>query len=166
MFKPLQTLSREEYGMNPGKKYVLFLGNPDNPHKNFKLLQDASRQLDSNQIVILAPYPLSHDKVVSYLNLSDLLVLTSFAEGSPNVIKEALACNCPVVSTPVGDVPELIKNIKGCEITTFDPDDLAAKILSVITRNQRINSRNSIRHLDNKIISKKIIQIYQEIINE
>ena len=51
---------------------------------------------------------MEQDQLVKYYNSVDCLILTSFHEGSPNVIKEAMACNLPIVSTKVGDVEEII----------------------------------------------------------
>jgi teichuronic acid biosynthesis glycosyltransferase TuaC len=62
------------------------------------------------------------------LNAADLLLLTSLTEGSPQVIKEAMACNCPIVATDVGDIREIIGYTDGCYITTFKPSDVAVKI--------------------------------------
>jgi len=58
----------------------------------------------NQNIRIITPYPISSDDVIAYINAADVLVLVSLKEGSPNVIKEAMACNCPIVSTDVGDV--------------------------------------------------------------
>jgi len=71
------------------------------------------------------------------LNESSVFVLSSYNEGSPNVIKEAMACNIPVISTDVGDVKEIIHNVEGCYITSFNPEDLANKIKKVISLNKK-----------------------------
>src|SRR4030042_595614 len=103
--------------------------------------------------------------IIHYLNAADVLVLTSFKEGSPNVIKEAMACNCPIVSTDVGDVRELIENLKGCFITSFDPTDVANKIILALdfrdkyrytTGRDRILSMG----LDSKSIAEKMAKVY------
>ena len=54
------------------------------------------------------------------MNASDLLLITSFSETGPIVAKEAIACNCPIVSTDVGDVKILINNIRNCFITNLN----------------------------------------------
>ena len=47
--------------------------------------------------------------------LLDILVLTSYFEGSPNIVKEAISCGLPVISVDVGDVKEQIDGIDNCQ---------------------------------------------------
>src|SRR5438876_1090772 len=61
-----------------------------------------------------------HKEVPFWLNASDSLLLTSLHEGSPTIVKEALACNVSVVSVNVGDVSERIKGIAGCHLALPD----------------------------------------------
>jgi teichuronic acid biosynthesis glycosyltransferase TuaC len=79
------------------------------------------------------------------------------------VIKEAMACNCPIVSTDVGDVRALIGDTEGCYITTFDPADVAEKIRLALAFGKRTNGRENIGHLDNRIIAGKIVEVYKKV---
>ena len=118
----------EDMGLRPGKKYVLFLGNPKSRRKNFQLLQKAVDILNSTEVVIVSPYPVPHNKVLKYLKSVDVLVVPSLMEGSPNVVKEAMACNCPVVGTDVGDIAWVFGKEPGYFLTSFDPQEMAEKI--------------------------------------
>ena len=102
-----------------------------------------------------------------YLNASDLLLSTSLWEGSPNVIKEAMACNCPIVTTNVGDVKWLLDGVEGCLITTNDPKDVADKIKKALNFKGRTKGRDKLISLglDSEHIAKKIIKVYEEVIN-
>lgn len=146
-----------------GKKYILFLGDKSNPRKNFPLLEKALHTL--RDVELLAPFPVPPEKVPLYLNTADVLVLTSFKEGSPNVIKEAMACNCPIVSTDVGDVREIISNTMGCYLTSFEPGDVAEKLKLALAFGQRTAGRDHIDYLENSVIAKKLIAIYKSVIN-
>ena len=69
-----------------------------------------------------------------YYSASDCLVLASKHEGTPNVVKEAMACNLPVVSVDVGDVPEIVRDVEGCHIVERRPEGLAAGLLRTLSR--------------------------------
>lgn len=99
-------------------------------------------------------------------NAADVVLLTSLWEGSPNAIKEAMACNCPVVSTDVGDVREVIGNTEGCYISSFEPRDVAKKIQMALDFSKRTNGKQSIIELglDSKTVANKIINIYTKVI--
>ncbi len=101
-----------------------------------------------------------------YLNATDVLLLTSKWEGSPNVIKEAMACNCPIVSTNVGDVKWLLDGVEGCFITTNDPRDVADKINKALNFKSKTKGRDKLFRLgfDSEHIAKKIIKVYEELI--
>ena len=90
----------------------------------------------------------------------DLALMTSFTEGSPQFIKEALACNCPVVSTDVGDVKILLNPIDGSFICSYLPEDVAKKIKIALENNNPVLSRTKIKHLDNQLIAQQIIKVY------
>ena len=78
------------------------------------------------ELVLVSKKPL--DVVPKYMNACDVLVLVSDGEGSPMVIKEAMACNLPIVSVPVGDVPEVIGGTDGCFLCSQEPGDVAKKL--------------------------------------
>jgi teichuronic acid biosynthesis glycosyltransferase TuaC len=112
----------------------------------------------------------SIDELKYFYSAADLLLLTSFHEGSPNVIKEAMACNCPIVSTNVGDVPEVIGKTEGCFLASFDPIDVAEKMrfaLEFAQTKGRTNGRQRIIELglDSETVSAKIIEVYNKVLN-
>ncbi len=150
------------------KNKILWLANPKNPRKNFNLLQKAFELLKGNDVTLVNPYPIKHSDFPKYLNNCSVFVLSSFNEGSPNVIKEAMACNIPIVSTDVGDVREVIGNTEGCYITSFEPKDVADKIKKALQFGKRTNGRQRIIELglDSETIAKKIIKVYEEVLKK
>jgi glycosyltransferase involved in cell wall biosynthesis len=68
-------------------------------------------------------------------------VMTSFIEGSPNAVKEAMACNLPIVSVPVGDVPELLDGLEGHALCPRDAEALAEAMVSMLANRQRVDGR-------------------------
>jgi glycosyltransferase involved in cell wall biosynthesis len=105
------------------------------------------------------------------LNAADILLLTSFSEGSPQIVKEAMSCNCPIVSTYVGDVRWVIGDTKGCYITTFDPADVVEKIKLALKFSEKIGRTKGRERiielgLDSDTIAKKIIDVYYSVLEK
>jgi glycosyltransferase involved in cell wall biosynthesis len=160
--------ARAQLNMELNKKVILFAANPENPVKNFRLAEEAMNILQNQgngHCVLLPFYKHSHSEVPAMMNASDMLLLTSFSEGSPNVIKEALACNLPIVSVRVGDVPEVLDGVENCYLADYDPMDIAAKINLVLQSGGRSNGRQHINHLRMEIIAGKLVDTYLEMIN-
>ncbi len=158
---------RTELGLNLNKKYILFLGDKSNPRKNFKLLKDAYDLIrkENESIELLTPFPVTHEMVVKYMNAADVLAFTSFLEGSPNVVKEAMACNLPVVTVDVGDTRWLVEKSTIDVISTKQPTQFADDLLSVLRINCRSEGRNILIKLglESKFASNKLIEIYKSI---
>lgn len=157
-------IAREKLNMEHEKKYILFSSSFDNPVKNSPLAFSAIGKLKMD-CELLELKNRSREEVNLLLNACNLFLLTSMSEGSPQVIKEAMACNRPIVATDVGDIREVIGNTEGCYITNFEPDDVADKIKLAISFDKRTNGREKIKHFDNNIIAKKIFEIYQTVTN-
>ncbi len=167
LFKPLDKNDcRKELGCDIGKKIILFASDPKRPEKNFFLAKKATETLNIQNVELKVVYPVPHKDIPLYLNAADLLLATSLWEGSPNIIKEAMACNCPIVSTNVGDVKWLLDGLDGCFITTNDPNDVADKIKKALNFRGKTKGREKLISLglDSEHIAKKIIQVYEEVI--
>jgi glycosyltransferase involved in cell wall biosynthesis len=97
------------------------------------------------------------------MNACDVMLLTSFSEGSPQFIKEAMACNRPIVSTNVGDVKKIISDTEGCFITGVDAKDVAEK-LGFALKFRRTEGRDHILSFENSLIATKILNVYKRIL--
>lgn len=153
--------ARKQLGLSPGRKYVLFSSRFDNTVKNYPLARDAIKLVSDWDVKLLELTNLSREEVALYLSAVDAALMTSFSEGSPQFIKEALACDCPVVTTNVGDVRKWLSDVEGCYISNSSPDDVARDLVKVLRRGKRIEGRRSIQQLDNQEIAKQLIQIYR-----
>lgn len=166
-YKPMnKLLSQSKLGWDSNKKHILFSSNPERPEKNYPLAKAAIDLLDNEMIKIHFLINLSQEEMPFYYNAADCLLLTSFYEGSPNVIKEAMACNCPIVSTDVGDVKEIISNVEGCYLADFNENDVASKLNDALNYNQRTKGSEAIKHLDSRIIAGKLVDIYNKTLNK
>jgi glycosyltransferase involved in cell wall biosynthesis len=147
------------------KKNIIFISNPDRREKNYNLAKEAYKLLSLETVKLNVIYNADFNLIPHYMNAADVLILTSLWEGSPNVIKEAMACNCPIVSTDVGDVGEVIGKTEGCYITSFDPQDVADKLKEAMEFGKRTKGREAILHLDSQTIAKKIIKVYEQVLD-
>ena len=104
-------------------------------------------------------------QVAELMNAADVCLMTSHTEGSPQFIKEAMACNCPIVSVDVGDVKEVIEGVEGCHIAERNAMDVALKIEQVLIENKRTNGYEKIKNsgFEAAVVTEKIKNVYQNI---
>ena len=146
------------------KQFVLFSGSFTNDVKNPELAKKAMSKIPKAELVELKGY--SREDVNLLMNAADCLLMTSHREGSPQVIKEAMACGTPVVSVDVGDVKEIIGNTEGCYIAERDPDDIVDKIRQALAFKGKTTGRQRIIDLGlgNDLVAKKLIEVYKEVL--
>lgn len=156
--------ARKRMGLSPSGKYVLFAGSFDNPVKNAPLAKAAMALVPEAELLELKGF--SRSQVAILMQAVDVFLLTSFTEGSPQVIKEALACGCPIVSVDVGDVRERIDGIDGCAISGREPETLACSIKNALAYEGRTLGRAAIERygLSNDLIAARIVSIYENMV--
>ena len=133
VFYPTDTASeRKKLGWKEEKRYILFSSAFSNTVKNAPLAQEAIAELNAENIQLVELKGKSRLEVAQLLNACDAALMTSFTEGSPQFIKEAMACAAPVVSTPVGDVPELSENLAGHFLVEYTKESVAQGIRRAI----------------------------------
>ena len=156
--------AHRQMGLNPAGKYILFAGAFDNPVKNAPLAQAAMALIPEAELLELKGF--SRSQVATLMQAVDAFLMTSFTEGSPQVVKEALACGCPIVSVDVGDVRERTKGIDGCYIAGRDPEDIARSIKLALDFGGRTEGRQAIERngLLNDVIAARIISVYENLL--
>ena len=155
--------ARRQLGLPLDRRLVLFAANPSVPRKRFPLARAAIELLEQRMPVqLVVAWGVAHKEMPLYMSACDALILTSVHEGSPNVVKEALACNLPVVSVETGDVPERLRDVPGCELCEDDdPATIAAALERVLQRQERVNGRRTVQHLDETLLAQQMIDVYQ-----
>ena len=125
---------------------VLFAGALDNPVKDSRLAEQIIQSLGTPNAVLVELRGYDRGAVNSLMCAADCLLLTSKCEGSPQVIKEAMACGCPIVSVDVGDVAERMEGIEGCYVAnTRDPHEIASLVEQAVTLSLSLSLSLSLR---------------------
>lgn len=166
LFRPIpRAAARAVLGWKQDHYYVLFGNDPRIPIKNFPLAQAAVECLRARGISaeLVVANGLPQTKVVLYINASNALILPSLAEGSPNIVKETMACNVPVVATDVGDVAQVIGRTRGCSVCPPDPQALAAALEQALHHTGPTTGRSDIMHLDRRVVAKQVIAVYEKV---
>lgn len=167
VFKPLgKALCRKKVGWEKNKTIVLFASNPARQEKNFELARQSFIKLGLQDAELKVIFNVKHEEMPYYLCASDLLLSTSKWEGSPNIIKEAMACNLPIVSTDVGDVEWLLDGVSNCFVTSNDPGDISNKLDLTLQLEGQTNGRQRLFELglDSESIADEIIELYKQIL--
>ena len=162
-FSPMDRLEcQRRLGWDPSRRHVLFPANPTRPEKRFALAEACVASLHQSgadvDLHVLRGVP--HEDVPRWLNAAGAILVTSTHEGSPNAVKEALACNVPVVSVDVGDVRARVAGIDGCFIAEPTPEDLAAKLGQVFERSAPIDARKQLDEISLEHVAEQLREIY------
>lgn len=157
--------ARKQMGFEGNKKYVLFAGAFDNKVKNAPLAKEAVTLLNDKNVQLLELKGYTRKQVAILMQAVDAFLMTSFTEGSPQVIKEALVCGCPIVSVDVGDVKERVEGVDGCFVAKRDADDLASCLKKAIAFGKRTNGKDAIVRdgLTNDTVALHLNEIYSQI---
>ncbi len=162
--------ARASLGISIDETVVLFGGNPLDKNKNYSL---ASKALEVAEGILgksIRCVPLRGIRpaeVPLLMNACDCMLFTSLEEGSPNVVKEAMACNAPIVSVPVGDTEFLLDGVEGCRLCPYDHNSLGEALTEMLERDQPSEGREAItvRKLDMDSVAERIVQIYRKVLN-
>ncbi len=182
--------ARKQLGWDANKKYILFGGAFDNERKNYKLLKDAVDKLKfeicnhkfemSDDIICVEMKGLTRSQCVLRMNACDVFALPTKNEGSPQALKEAMACNCPIVATDVADIKHLLGDLPGHYILTnkcgtpadwvgddSSIEELAELLKKALAFDGKTQGRERIIKLGytNEQVAKQIIMIYEGIQN-
>ena len=158
-------VARQRLKLDNAKKYVLFAGAFDNTVKNAPLAKEAVELLNCSNVELLELKGYSREEVTLLMCAADALLMTSFTEGSPQVIKEAMACGCPLVSVDVGDVKERIAGVEGCYVAeTRNAEELSGLLRNALAFEGRTKGREKIiaDGLDNCQVAEKLMEVYRK----
>ncbi|MDR6967859.1 glycosyltransferase involved in cell wall biosynthesis [Flavobacterium arsenatis] len=171
LFKPMdKEESRKLMKLELSKTYILFSSSFDNKVKNYDLARKAVESIENKNVELIELNGYGRNEVALLFNAVDVAIMTSFNEGSPQFIKEAMACKTPLVSTDVGDVSDLIHNVSGCYLTSYNDIEVGrdlTKALNFAKSESKTKGRLKIleKGLDEVSIANKILELYKEMLH-
>lgn len=167
VFRPMQKESaRRSLGLDLRRTYLLFAANPQIPVKRYPLARLAAEELKKNDptVELLTVHKEPQKRLALFMNACDALLVTSYQEGSPNIVKQAMACNLPIVSTDVGDVREVFDDTKGCYVSEPDAREFAMRVADVLRWGERTQGFERVRHLSGPAVAQRVIRVYEDVL--
>ncbi len=162
VFKPMdKAVCRQKFGFDPDEKLILFAGAFDNKVKNPELAMEAVAKIPDARLLELKGY--DRLQVAELMNAVDVCLMTSQTEGSPQFVKEALACNRPVVSVNVGDVEELLQGVEHCRIVERNANIIAKELIELLVSSNLPSSPKATFKFDNKNVIAEIQKVYKQV---
>jgi len=164
-FRPMdKETCQRQLGWHKDGFHVVFATNTGDPVKRPELARAAVEALRASRVPaeLHLLQGISNSEVPVWMNAGDALLLTSLHEGSPTVVKEALACGLPVVSVNVGDVAERLQGIEGCHLGEARPSHLATKLMLVRQSGARVNARDQVQELSLERVANRLKDFYRE----
>jgi glycosyltransferase involved in cell wall biosynthesis len=167
LFKPMdRSECHQRLGWSPRAFHVLFQNTGD-PVKRPELAEAAVEHLRGLEVRAELHHlrSVAYEEVPVWLNASDALLVTSHHEGSPTIVKEALACNLAVVSVRVGDIPQRVEKIPGCYLSVADPMVLAENLKMVWMNAKRVEARETIYSVSAENCSRALSEFYTDVLH-
>jgi glycosyltransferase involved in cell wall biosynthesis len=167
LFRPMpRREARAAVGWRADARHVLFPYAAKREMKDYpraeRVVERVRDRLDDD-IVLQTLHDVPHDRMPLYMNAADALLLTSKSEGSPNSVKEAMACNLPVVATDVGDVRERLSDVDPAHVCRTD-QQLVDGLTDVLERGVPSDGREAIESLGVDRIGERIRAVYESVL--
>jgi glycosyltransferase involved in cell wall biosynthesis len=165
-FEPMpKDVARARLGWGNRRKSLLFVGNPNVPRKNVKLAEAVRDELvqRGRQVELRIAWQVDPDAIVLWMAASDALLFPSIFEGSPNTVKEAMAMELPIVSAPVGDVRERLRNIDGTFVVERDRTSMADAAERALEYDRIPAARASVAELSIESVAERVAAVYRAV---
>lgn len=170
LFAPTESsAAKRRLGLSGEKRYVLFPAVPSRVEKRYELAKRAveiarERTPEMRDVELIALNNVPHEEVPYYMNASEAVLLTSAFEASPVVIREALACNVPVLSTDVGDARVMLEGIAGCAIVPPDSERIAEALRVALRSPRRVAGRAAMEKYSLANSARALVALYRDVV--
>lgn len=160
--------ARRDLGLPSSDKLLLFPWDPARPEKRFDIVKEAVQILQTEQesVRLVVVFNLPHQILAKYMNACNAMVLASNHEGAPMAVREAMACNLPIVSVDVGDVRQVIADTEGCYLCKQEAEDLAEKLSRALNWGERTDGARMIGKMDAAWAAEQVISVYNLVLSK
>ena len=164
-FRPASRLeARERLGLDPGGRYLLFPTSPSRRVKRYDRAVEVSRLADAE---LLSGGGLPAERMPDWINAANAVLVTSENEGFGLGAVEALACDVPVLSTPVGVARTLLRDIEGCSAEPYDANRWAALArMHLDSADPRVAGRGRARWFSAELMAERVLVAYRELLGD
>lgn len=169
-FAPMDsTEAKRALGLAVDRRYVLFPAAPSRVEKRYELARAGFDQYRSStpqaaDLELIALDNVPHERVPLFMNASEVMLMTSSFEASPVTIREALACNVPVISTDVGDARVVTQDIAGCRIVEASADRIADALRASLAGPRRVDARERMHVYAREVVAQRLLVLYRDVI--
>ena len=169
LFQPINKLdARRQLNWPPDEPVIFFYegGRPEVKRRDLadESLREARMILGKCRLEVMGS-DVPHDQVPLLLNASDCLLMTSDFEGSPNIVREAIACNTPIVSVDVGDVRRWLSNLDGARIVSRDPVEIAKNVVDLVRTDIRPSIGCKALQFSEESSASAVLGVYRQILD-
>lgn len=159
-----RSAARAQLGWSAAPPNVLFMGGPQTVRKNLVLARRVCLEMNSRgcPVQLRVANDVAPNQIAVWMNAADVLLFPSLSEGSPNAIKEAMASELPIVSAPVGDVPERLAGVEGTFVVPHDVQAMANALTSALKVGRAPAARQAVSKLSLERVAQRICALYRD----
>ena len=155
--------ARDRLGLDPDGRYLLFPAAPSRPEKRHDLAAEIARRTGSELLTLGSAEP---ERMPDWVNAAAAVLVTSEYEGFGLAAVEALACDVPVLSTPVGVAPMLLGGVGGCLVGPFDAETWSRTAQEHLdAADPRIEGRDRAGWFSASLMAERVVAAYSELLD-
>jgi len=152
--------ARRALGLDPGLPCLLFPADPSRPEKRFDRASEVA-----GEVALLTLENVRPEAVGLYINAASAVLVPSEREGFGLATLEALACDVPVLATPVGVAPEALAGVSGTLCARYDRERwrrALAPHLSV--PDPRVAGRGAAARYSSDVMAQRVLDAWRELL--
>jgi glycosyltransferase involved in cell wall biosynthesis len=160
-FRPMpRAEARRALGLDPEQRYLLFPADPARPEKRFDRAQAVAGTLP-----LLVLKDIDPDQVPLWVNSADAVLVPSEREGFGLAVLEALACDVPVLATPVGIAPTILAGVQGAWCGAFELETWQAALADVLAdADPRVPGRGAAEEYSAPAAARHLVEAWRGLI--